>query len=120
MTTLTHTQRGVLTCEVECISLLSCRSLWEHVGIRSPAMHFTCSQACPQPLQEGSRPPVLVGPAHGLGYREDGEGGPRGWTLRFLERLFLAFDRICRRTLHLQVRESLENVFYAFFFFLIA
>ena len=60
---------------------------------------------------------MLVGPAHGLGYCEDGEGGPRGWTLRFLERLFLAFDRICRRTLHLQVRESLENVFYAFFFF---
>lgn len=59
---------------------------------------------------------MLVGPTHGLGYREDGEGGPGVWTLRFFERLFLAFDCICHRPLHLQVRESLENVFYAFFF----
>ena len=117
--THTHTQRGFLMCEVECISLFSCRSHGEHVGIPSPAMRFTSLwfYACPQPLQEGSRRPLLVRPAHRLGYREDGEDGPGGWALRFLERLFIAFDRICHRPLHLQVRESLENIFYAFFFF---
>ena len=59
---------------------------------------------------------MLFRPAHRLGCREDGEGGPGSWVLRFLVRLFLAFDCIGHRPLHLQVRESLETLFNAFFF----
>lgn len=84
MTTLTHTQRGFsLRVRWECISLLSCRSLWEHVCIRSPVSPVR-DLGLSSALQEGSRPPVLVGPAHGLGYREDGEGGAQGLDTEIL------------------------------------